>query len=103
MEPMDGEQGLESERSTLPSSEGQSTDVNADNPWEFPLPTNPEENREETPKVVVKFKTKVQLHGLKLQGNADEPQEVQIILSVWDETTSTFKDVTDSSNKQLVS
>lgn len=103
MEPMDGEQGLEVDRSTVPSSAGQSSDIHADKPWTFPLQSNPEENRDKNPKLDVKFDTLVELHALKLQGNTDKAQTTRMILSVLDEATQTFKDVLDSSGKPLVS
>ncbi|XP_030846397.1 uncharacterized protein LOC115926092 [Strongylocentrotus purpuratus] len=102
MEPMDGEQGLESSRSTTPASEDQSTDINADKPWIFELQSNPEDNRDQNPKLDVKFNTEVQVHALKLQGDSDQSQTVRIIPLVRDRSTQIYTDVLDSSGKPLI-
>ena len=103
MEPMDGEQGLESSRSTTPASEDQSSDINADEPWTFGLQSNPLDNRDQNPKLDVQFNTEVQVHGLKLQGDTDKSQTVRLIPSVRDPSTNAFTDVLDSAGKPLVS
>ena len=104
MEPMDGEQGLESSRSSIPELEGdQSSDINAEVPWTFPLQSNPEDNRDENPKLYVTFNKPVEVHALKLQGNSDQSQFVRIIPSVRDRSSQTFSDVLDSSGNPLVS
>ncbi len=103
MEPMDGDQGLESVRSTSQASGGQSTDINAEEPWTFTLEPSLENNRQETPKLDVQFNTRVQVHGLKLQGKTDENLEFRFVLSVWDSSFQTFNDVQDSSGEPLVS
>ena len=103
MEPMDGDQGLESGRSPNPDNEGQSTDINAEEPWTFELQPNPEQDRQDNPTVDVQFNTQVEVHALKLQGNTDESPQVRIILSVWDSNTQTYRDVLDSSGNPLVS
>ena len=103
MEPMDGEQGLERDRRTVPASGDESTDINAERPWTFLLQSQAGDNRENNPKLVVSFNTKVEVHALKLQGNTDQKKEVRFILSFPDEATSTFKEVQDSSGSPLVS
>ena len=103
MEPMDGEQGLESSRSTSPASEDQSSDINADEPWTFELQSNPEDDRDQNPKLVVRFNTEVQVHAFKLQGDSDNSQSIRLIPSVRDGSTQTYTDVLDSSGIPLVS
>ena len=103
MEPMEGDQGLESERSTLPSQEDQSTLVKSDNAWTVSLQSQPMANRAENPKLRVTFKTKVEVHALKLQGSPEATEDVTFILSYWDEESQQFKDFTDSAGQPQVS
>ena len=104
MEPMDGEQDLEKDRTTEPeNAEEQSTNINEDNPWTFALMPEPLQDRERNPKLIVTFKTTVNVHALKLQGNTDEVNEILFTLSVKDESAETFSDVMESPDKLLVS
>lgn len=103
MEPMGGDQGLESERTTVPFQEDQSTVVNSDNAWTVSLQTQPMVNRDENPKLRVTFNTKVEVHALKLQGSTDAAEDIAFILSYLDEESQQFKDFTDSSGQPQVS
>ena len=104
MEPMAGEQDLEENRiKVTDDAEGQSTNINEDNPWTFALMQEPLQNRERNPKLIVTFKRKVEVHGLKLQGNTDEVNDIILLLSVKDESADMFSDVTESPDKILVS
>ena len=103
MEPMDGDQGLEKLRSTKPEhADEQSTDIDEENPWTFSLMAEPLEDRESNPKLIVTFKTTVEVHGFKLQGNTDDVSVIQFILSVQDESGETFVDVKKSNEEILV-
>ena len=103
MEPMSGDQGLESDRVTIPFNEDQSTLVNSDNAWTVPLQSLPRSNREQNPKLIVTFNTKVEVHALKLQGSTDAAEDITFILSYWDEESRQFQDLLDSSGEPQVS
>ena len=104
MEPMDGDQGLEDERSTSPPLQGDaSSDINAERAWTFGLQDDPEANRDRNPNLVVQFSKEVEVHALKLQGDSDQSQLVRIVLSVSDRSGQTYTDVEDSSGGRLVS
>ena len=103
MEPLGGEDGLEEERSTNPTSGEQSTIIDSLQPWTFDLQTNPSNNRSENPTLTVKFNTRVEMRGLKLQGSTDGNEVVAFMLSFLDGESQTFEDVSDSSNEPSVS
>ncbi len=76
MEPLNGLQDLEDERSFSPEQDqDQSTDINADSPWTFEL-----RPAEKIPTVYVEFKSKVVVQGFKLQGSGQTLKELQFIL-----------------------
>ena len=103
MEPMSEDQGLESERVTVPSNEDQSSLLKSDNPWTVPLQDEPLANREDNPHVIVSFATKVEVHALQLKGSSDEAEDVTFIVSSWDEESFEFKDYLDSTGDPKVS
>ena len=100
---MSGDQGLESERATVPLSEGQSTLVQSDNAWTVTLQSSPLSNREQNPKLIVTFNTEVEVHALKLQGSTDSAEDITFILSYSDEESGPFRDLLDSSGGPQVS
>ena len=103
MEPMSGDQGLETDRVTIPSSEGQSTLVNSDNAWTVTLQEEPLANREGNPQVIATFVTSSEVRALEFQGGSDEVQDITFILSYWDDDSQEFRDYLDSSGEPRVS
>lgn len=103
MEPMSGDQGLESDRVTVPSNEDQSTAVDSDNAWTVTLQKEPLANRQENPQIIVSFEKDVDVHAMLLQGSSDKVEKVTFILSAWDEDSLEFKDYLDPSGKPKVS
>lgn len=103
MEPMSGDQGLESDRETIPPNGDESTLLSSENAWTVTLQDEPLESRQENPKVTVNFVTQVEVHALQLQGSSDEAEVVTFILTYRDEGSETLKDYLDSSGKPKVS
>ena len=103
MEPMSGDQGLESDRVAIPSNGDESTLLSSENAWTVQLQEQPLRNRQENPKVILNFVTQVEVHALQLQGSSDEEGMVTFILSSWDEESMEFRDYLDSSGEPKVS
>ena len=103
MEPMSGDQGLESDRETVPSNRDQSTVLNSENAWTVTLQEEPLANRQENPRIILNFVTKVEVHALQLQGRSDVVEDVTFILSTWDEDSKEYRDYPDSSGEAKVS
>ena len=103
MEPMSGDQGLESERYTNPSNEDESTLLNSDSAWTVTLQDEPLANRDDNPQVILSFETEVEVRALQLQGSSDEVEDVTFILSYTDDESFEFRDYLDSSGQPKVS
>lgn len=94
MEPLRVQQDLEEERSFFPKQDkDQSTDINADSPWTFGLPS------ETIPMVIVNFNSKVNVNGFKLQGRDGISPKLKLILSAKYEADQDFEVLED---EQLV-
>ena len=103
MEPMSGDQGLDSDRETVPSNGDQSTVLNSENAWTVTLQEEPLANRQGNPRIILNFVTKVEVHALQLQGRSDVVEDVTFILSTWDEDSKEYRDYPDSSGEAKVS
>ena len=92
MEPLNGLLDLE-ERRFISPQQNQSTGINADNPWIFEL--LPYVDAENKPTVTVEFKSKVEVHGFKLQGSGDIVKELQFVVSAKYEVDGLFVELED--------
>ncbi|XP_071803667.1 uncharacterized protein [Asterias amurensis] len=92
MEPLNGLLDLE-ERRFISPQQNQSTGINANNPWIFEL--LPYVDAENKPTVTVEFKSKVEVHGFKLQGSGDVVKELQFVVSAKYEVDGLFVELED--------